>query len=91
MNDFKLIYGAYLGLALLVGGVGLFGGCQMSKQSRAERQLEAERIKAGYVLYEENVIGNTTPERFYVINGKRAYVSIDGIELDSASAILTLK
>lgn len=30
----------------------------------------------------ENVIGNKTPDRFYYIKGKRAYLEIDGKSVD---------
>ena len=30
-------------------------------------------------VYEEQVLGNPTPETFYIIGGQRAYITIDGM------------
>ncbi|MDO8556181.1 MAG: hypothetical protein Q7R96_03340 [Nanoarchaeota archaeon] len=41
-----------------------------------------ERVTNMYTLQKENVRGNSYPEEFYIINGKRAYISIDGQPID---------
>ena len=49
----------------------------------SENELEMERIKKGYTLQEADIIGNSTPDKFYIINGNIAIVEIDGNRLNN--------
>jgi len=61
----------------LLLGLGGYGVYNAHKES-GERELEKARIQHGYVLYERNLNENTIPEKFYMINGKPAFIEIDG-------------
>lgn len=38
--------------------------------------------KEGLELHVENVLGNEKPERFYVVDGQRTYLEIDGMPVE---------
>ena len=61
------------GLAIVIGlaGVGM-------KLTGVSKRLEELKPTQMYEIQTEDVMGNEIPERFYEINGEKAYVQIDG-------------
>ncbi len=47
-------------------------------EKREERQMELERIKAGYVVHSGDLNGDNKIDRFFIIDGKPAIVELDG-------------
>jgi len=73
IGNHKFLIG--LGVAALGLGLG-FGSCQyMGNMSSAE--ITRARLEAQPRLMRENVIGQETPDEFYMINGRRAFVRVD--------------
>lgn len=70
---------AYLVLVVL-GAMTLFGVSKYldSRKNIAQTELERARVEKGYVLQERDLNSNGVPERFYEIEGKKAFLSVDG-------------
>ena len=78
------------GITVIVAILGLFKF--LSHQTKLEDKLaqatlnlnqtvldiEKDLVKYGQPLQKENVIGDSAPESFYMVNGKRAYTRVDG-------------
>lgn len=62
-------------VAVIFTGVSLYG--------LRKTQQELEAVRQSYVLQERDFNSNGLPERFYDINGKKAFVSIDGETIDN--------
>jgi len=63
-----ILYGL-LTLNIFIGMV----GCFQSESIMVEQKQPT--------LYEKNVVGNEIPDKFYEINGEKAFVEIDGEKL----------
>lgn len=69
-------FGYLLGGGLCFG-LGLFGlgaGIGLSEAGSSQK----DKIKAGYIIQEANLLGSEIPEKFYIIDGKAAIIEVDG-------------
>jgi len=55
--------------------------CYSAAQAYDEEQRRSRRVDN--ILQEMNVLGNTTPEKFYYVNGQRVYLEIDGKSVEN--------
>ena len=67
------------GMVCIVLLAGTLGGLVQS-DNRTAKILERMPEQT---LYTENVSGNETPDKFYLVNGQRAYLEIDGQPVES--------
>ncbi len=72
-------------IAIAIGGAAVLGISvyQLSKIDIARIELEKAKVERGYVLHERDLNNNGLPEKFYVIDGRKAFLSIDGKNLEN--------
>ena len=70
----------FMGIAKVVGAISLVLGLPISisyvLSLNSVKPLQREKMVD--LLHQRNVIGNEAPEKFYEVNGQRAYLEIDG-------------
>ena len=64
-------------IATLCGCV-IMGTCVENNLSRTDANINRLERELKPKIQEEQVIGKSTPEKFYFIDGQRAYLTIDG-------------
>lgn len=67
-------------LIAVIAGTFVTGTCMDNSHeiNRNIKGLEREVQEMKPKIQEKQVIGNSTPEKFYFIDGQRAYLAIDG-------------
>ena len=79
-----------VGVFLLVAASLSYNGCVMQKRitrpiareiSRIEQTLN-HSLNPEIQVKRENIFGNNSPEEFYEIGGRRAYLTIDGKSIE---------
>mgnify|MGYP001601341571 CR=1 FL=1 len=83
MNEYKKDLIFLVGFASLVSGLLIY---QISKENRREvreerlNELLEQSLKTNNLnnIVTENVIAGPEPEKFYLVNGQRVYLEIDG-------------
>jgi hypothetical protein len=66
----------------LLGMIGALKSCSQTEDLPSRTQELLNRTKPLEVRT-ENVMGNPEPEKFYMVNGNRAFVEIDGQPVDT--------
>lgn len=71
---------------IMLGILGMagFGTYTYSRKELSELELEKARAEKGYVIQERDLNGNGLSERFYEIDGKKSFLSIDGKNLEDS-------
>lgn len=77
-NAHIAILGSFILIGLGFGAYSMFGTYHKEKTAQEKESTERERIKAGYQLYIDNANKNNIPDKFYLIDGKKAVIELDG-------------
>lgn len=69
---------------LVAAGSVIFRSCALNGLESKLDQIKTtlESTKSQPKLYEQNVFGGEESEQFYVVDGKRVYLSIDGFPIE---------
>ena len=71
----------YVGLMLIAAGA-VWGIANVFHTGHVKNRLEEKIDALTPQTQEEQVFGDTTPEKFYMVNGKRCYFEVDGKPVD---------
>ena len=75
-----------IGTAICIASFGIGAGLFLSLKGCGDYKLkdaELERAKSGYELFSQDINKNGLPDSFYVIDGRRVFLAVDGINLES--------
>ena len=71
-------------LIALLGTIGAIKSCDYSKEARDSLAKQPQ-------LYTKNVVGNDTLDKFYIINGQRVFLEIDGKPIENGYFTQTIQ
>jgi len=80
----KIIMVNYVQMACVLGIVGVFGLITYNdvQTTKAKADIDKVRLMSREIVVQD-LNGNGIPERFYEFNGKKAFLEIDGKNLEA--------